>query len=181
MWDLKSSHTTDHLLSQFNQFWKKRTKNEGEVKSNRNVGWMIIRFLWPLFAYCFVMKLVQTVLMLSSPIVLDWLITFMSSDDPNWKGYFYAFLLFTISLSESMIEGQYLFGIGLLQMKVKTCFMSIVYKKALVLSNDGRKDFSTGQIINLMGVDVQVLTDYVNLCALQTVQSFSSLDSKLQE
>ena len=46
-------------------------------------------------------------------------------------------------------------------MKVKTCLMSTVYKKALVLSNDGRKDFSTGQIINMMSVDVQAIVDYI--------------------
>ena len=56
---------------------------------------------------------------------------------------------------------QYEFYLGVLQMKVKTCLMSTVYKKALVLSNDGRKDFSTGQIVNMMSVDVQALVDYI--------------------
>ena len=56
---------------------------------------------------------------------------------------------------------QYEFNLGVLQMKVKTCLMSTVYKKALVLSNDGRRDFSTGQIINMMSVDVQAIVDYI--------------------
>lgn len=167
MWALKPTYSTDYMLSQFNEYWEKRLKGEGTKKqSNRSVVWAIFFFLWPLFFYCFVMKLVQTVLMFSSPVVLDWLITFMSSNDPDWKGYFYAFLLFFISFSESMFDAQYMFSLGVLQMRFRTCLLSIVYKKALVLSNDGRKEFSTGQIVNMMGVDVQAIVDYINLGAL---------------
>ena len=86
----------------------------------------------------------------------------MSSDDPNWIGYFYSFLLFLISFLESTFESQYEFYLGVLQMKVKTCLISTVYKKALVLSTDGRKEFSTGQIVNLMSVDVQAIVDYIS-------------------
>ena len=151
------------MLSEFNKRWDKRPKYDETSKRQlrRNVAWVIFRTLWPLFAYCFFLKLVQTFLMFSSPIVLDWLITFMSSDDPNWKGYFYSFLLFLISLLDSLFDNQYEFNLGVLQMRVKTCLMSTVFKKALVLSNDGRKDFSTGQIINMMSVDVQSIVDYI--------------------
>ena len=108
MWNLKFIYTTDYLLSQFNQRWERRPKDDGTDRAQfkRNVAWVTFLVFWPLFTYCFVLKLVQTVLMFSSPIVLDWLITFMSSNDPNWKGYFYSFLLFLISFSESLLANQ---------------------------------------------------------------------------
>ena len=59
-------------------------------------------------------------------------------------------------------------------MKVKTCFMSTVYKKALFLSADGRKDFSTGQIINMMSVDVQAIVDYISM-SMAEKRKFSQL------
>ena len=165
VWNLKSIYKTDYVLAQFNERWEKRPKDADTRKARlkRNIAFVIFLFQWPLFAYCFLLKLIQTLLMFSSPVVLDWLIYFMSSDDPNWLGYFYSFLLFLISFFESMFESQYEFHLGVLQMKVKTCLMSTVYKKALVLSNDGRKEFATGQIVNMMSVDVQALVDYVSM------------------
>ena len=167
MWNLKTAYTTDYLLGQFNKPWQKRPKDDGTrtAQIKRNVAFVIFSVFWPLFAYCFVLKLIQTVLMFCSPTVLDWLITFMSSNDPNWKGYFYSFLLFLISFLESLFDNQHEYYLSVLQMKVKTCLISTVYKKALVLSNDGRKNFSTGQIVNMMSVDVQAIVDCIMMGA----------------
>lgn len=183
VWTLNSIYTTDYILAQFNKRWEKRPKDEPGrlVQLRRNVAFIIFLVLWPHFSLVFVLKTIQTCFMFLSPIVLDWLIFFMASNDPNWIGYLYASMLFLISFLESMFESQYEFNLGVLQMKVKTCLMSTVYKKALVLSTDGRKEFSTGQIsrsfdffvcskpnsifnpsVNMMSVDVQALVDYVN-------------------
>ena len=106
MWSLKYIYTTDYLLAQFNKRWEKRPKVGDKSQYKRNVAFVIFLVFWPLFTYCFVLKLIQTVLMFLSPIVLDWLIYFMSSDDPDWKGYFYSFLLFLISFTESILANQ---------------------------------------------------------------------------
>nr|XP_014338316.1 PREDICTED: multidrug resistance-associated protein 1 [Bos mutus] len=43
--------------------------------------------------------------------------------------------------------------------KIKTAVIGLIYKKALLLSNVSRKQFSTGEIINLMATDTQQLMD----------------------
>ncbi|KAG5215686.1 hypothetical protein JEQ12_001262 [Ovis aries] len=43
--------------------------------------------------------------------------------------------------------------------KIKTAVIGLIYKKALLLSNVSRKQFSTGEIINLMVTDAQQLMD----------------------
>ena len=169
MWSL-TSYSTDQILSQFNESWDMRPKDDGTrtVRIKRNVAFVIFRIFWPLLAFCFVLKIVQTILMFSSPIVLDWLITFMSSsNDPDWKGYLYSFLLFLISFMESVFDNQHEYYLHVLQMDVKTCLMSTVYKKALVLSNDGRRQFSTGQIVNMMSVDIKAIEDWIVNSRLQ--------------
>ena len=154
MWDLKLIGKTDFVLTIFNKFWnRKKYDKTVNAEVRRNVAIVLFFTFWTQFTYCFILKFVQTIFMFLSPVILDYLIFFMSSPtDPDWKGYFYSFLLFFISLLESIIESQYEFYLGVLSMKVRTCLMSIIYKKSLVLSNDGKKDFNTGEIINLMGV-----------------------------
>lgn len=165
MWNLKMIYKTDYILNIFNRFWsKKKYDKELNTEVRRNIAIVLFITYWKMFCYTFFLKLVQTVLMFLSPVVLDYLITFMATPtDPNWKGYFLSFLLFMISFFDSIFNNQYEFYLGVLMMKVRTCLMSTVYKKSLVLSNDGRKDFSTGQIINLMAVDVEAMVNYINM------------------
>ena len=167
MWTLDRIYTTDYVLTRFHEHWDRKPTNGDQLK--RDLTLVTFLTFWPFFVWIIVLKLIQIVLMFLSPTVLDWLIYFLSSDDPNWQGYFYALLLFLISLLDSLLANQYEYCLGVLQMKVKTCLTSIVYKKALVLSNDGRREsgFSTGQIINMMSVDVQIIVDYVNMVSFR--------------
>ena len=108
MWSLSPIYTTDYVLTQFNKHWDKRPKDDGSriARFRRNVAFVTFRVLWPLFGFCFILKIAQTILMFTSPIVLDWLIYFMSSDDPDWKGYVYSFLLVFISFMETLFDNQ---------------------------------------------------------------------------
>jgi hypothetical protein len=44
-------------------------------------------------------------------------------------------------------------------MRIRTCLVSAVYRKSLVLSNYSKKDTTTGEIVNLMAVDSQRFID----------------------
>jgi ATP-binding cassette subfamily C (CFTR/MRP) protein 1 len=44
-------------------------------------------------------------------------------------------------------------------MRIRTCLVSAVYRKSLVLSNYSKKDTTTGEIGNLMAVDSQRFID----------------------
>lgn len=46
----------------------------------------------------------------------------------------------------------FLWGTG---MRIRTCLVSAVYRKSLVMSNYAKKDTTTGEIVNLMAVDSQ--------------------------
>ena len=73
----------------------------------------------------------------------------------DWRGYFYAGLLFGITVFQSLISGQYyeiLYRVG---MRVRTVLISTIYRKSLRLANEAKKDTTTGEIVNLMSIDVQ--------------------------
>ena len=80
----------------------------------------------------------------------------------NWKGYFYGGVLFGITVFQSLLSGQYyelLFRVGL---KVRSVLISTIYRKSLRLANEAKKDTTTGEIVNLMSIDVQRFM--VSLC-----------------
>lgn len=53
-----------------------------------------------------------------------------------------------------MLLGQYFIKICSVGVKIKNSLCSVVYKKALCLSNAARKESTVGEIINLMSTDI---------------------------
>uniref|UniRef100_A0A452EJ78 Multidrug resistance-associated protein 1-like n=1 Tax=Capra hircus TaxID=9925 RepID=A0A452EJ78_CAPHI len=79
--------------------------------------------------------------------------------DFGWSGYGYALALFVVVFLQTLILQQYQRFKMLTSAKIKTAVIGLIYKKALLLSNVSRKQFSTGEIINLMVTDAQQLMD----------------------
>uniref|UniRef100_A0A671T8K5 ATP-binding cassette, sub-family C (CFTR/MRP), member 2 n=1 Tax=Sinocyclocheilus anshuiensis TaxID=1608454 RepID=A0A671T8K5_9TELE len=83
-----------------------------------------------------------------------------------WTGYLYAVLLLVVAFLQSVILQQYFQRCFILGMKVRTALMAAVYKKALVVSNDSRKESTAGEIVNLMSADAQRFNDVTNFIHL---------------
>ncbi|GFR29928.1 multidrug resistance-associated protein 1 [Trichonephila clavata] len=112
------------------------------------------------------LKLGASVITFVNPIILDELIAFVGSNDPYWKGFIFAAGMFLAALIESFLSGQYEYQIYVIAMRIRSCIISVVYKKALVLSNSARKNFTVGEVVNLMSVDTQRMMDYVQMVNL---------------
>lgn len=72
-----------------------------------------------------------------------------------WKGFFYTGLLLVISIVQLVIFSQYFHRMILVGIRIRTVLISAIYRKALQLSNDERKESDVGKIVNLMSVDAQ--------------------------
>ena len=95
------------------------------------------------------------------------------ASEPLWHGLFIALGFFVVNCLQSVLLNQYfhvMFSIG---MRVRSSLISAIYRKALSLSTDARRETTTGEIVNLMSVDAQRFVDlmpFVNLiwsCPLQ--------------
>ncbi|KAK0202906.1 P-loop containing nucleoside triphosphate hydrolase protein [Desarmillaria ectypa] len=116
------------------------------------------------------MKLVQDCLSFLQPQLLRWLLSYISicqsaryahdSTKPHpLEGFSIAALMFVASVTQTIILNQYFqiaFETG---MRVRSGIVSVIYAKALVLSNDERGRAS-GDIVNLMSVDATRLQDF---------------------
>ncbi|XP_067242984.1 canalicular multispecific organic anion transporter 1 isoform X1 [Chanodichthys erythropterus] len=127
-------------------------------------------------------KLIQDLLAFASPQLLKLMISFTQDKSSYvWTGYMYAVLLLVVAFFQSVILQQYFNRCFILGMKVRTAIMAAVYKKALVVSNDSRKESTAGEIVNLMSADAQRFNDVTNFihllwsCPLQIALSIAFL------
>lgn len=80
---------------------------------------------------------------------------------PLTKGFMIAGAMFVVSVTQTACLHQYFQRVFDMGMRIKSALTAVVYDKSLVLSNDTKQASNTGDIVNLMSVDVQRLQDLV--------------------
>ncbi|KAM7353891.1 multidrug-Resistance like Protein 1 isoform 2-T2 [Cochliomyia hominivorax] len=131
----------------------------------------IIKSFGGVFLFGSMMKLFTDILTFAQPQVLRLIISFVEdyakeNDEPEWKGIFYAVLLFVLAALQTIILGQYFHRMFTVGLRIRTALINAIYRKALVISNATRKESTVGEIVNLMAVDAQRfmdLTTYLNM------------------
>ncbi|KAK9234707.1 P-loop containing nucleoside triphosphate hydrolase protein [Lipomyces kononenkoae] len=116
-----------------------------------------------LVGVCF--KLTGDVLAFTQPNLLRRLLMFVNTynsdsvDTPLSGGIIIALGMFTCSFGQTMMQQQYMQRVFSTGMNIKSSLTSCIYRKSMFLSNDSRQSKSTGDIVNLMTVDVQRLQE----------------------
>ena len=81
-------------------------------------------------------------------------------DNPNmWLGYVLACSLFLLNFLQSIILQQYWIRCYQTGMEMKASVTNAIYRKALILSNRSRKEYTVGQIVNLVTTDASTFQD----------------------
>ncbi|XP_076867754.1 ATP-binding cassette sub-family C member 2 isoform X1 [Brachyhypopomus gauderio] len=164
---------------------KKKKDKKKDDDSNYPNSWLVPAvaktFQWILVESA-VFKLIHDLLAFASPQLLKVMISFTQDKSIyEWQGYLYAVLLLLVAILQSMFLQQYFHRCFVLGMKVRTGIMAAVYKKALVVSNDARKESTVGETVNLMSADAQRFNDVTNFihllwsCPLQIILSIAFL------
>lgn len=156
--DLKASNTS----SSFNYFWNKQ--------GTKSLAWAISQAFGAEFLLGGVFKSLSDILAFVQPQLLRYLIKFVvdysesvkeGNPLPLTKGLMIAGAMFVVSVGQTIFLHQYFQRAFDLGMHIKSSLTAIIYNKSLVLSNDTKQESSTGDIVNLMSVDVQRLQDLV--------------------
>ncbi|XP_068578796.1 ATP-binding cassette sub-family C member 2 [Cebidichthys violaceus] len=148
---------------------KKKNDKKKEEKDHPN-SWLISTiyktFKWVLIESAF-FKLLTDLLAFVSPQLLKVMVQFTQDKTRyTWEGYLYAVLLLVVTILQSLFLQQYFQRCFVLGMKVRTAITAAVYKKALVVSNDTRKESTVGETVNLMSADAQRFNDVTNFIHL---------------
>jgi len=146
MWQPIRSFLIEYNLSKFNKFYYKTSLKIEAVNINisnnailkkievkkRSSGilWPLLKTYWAFALMLFFFKLASSLLLFINPIVLDWLISFVSDPtEPNWRGFLYAGLIFFSSMAVSLVVSQSQYYTNLITLKMRACVVNTIYKK----------------------------------------------------
>ncbi|XP_074821495.1 ATP-binding cassette sub-family C member 6 isoform X2 [Natator depressus] len=126
----------------------------------------LLKAFWNMFGTYFLLGTLSLVIcdvfLFSVPKILSLFLEFITDREaPDWKGYFYATLLFLLACLQTLFEQRYMYMCLVLGMRLKTAVTGLVYRKVLVMSNAARRAATVGEIVNLVCVDVQRLMDLI--------------------
>ncbi|KAL8563678.1 hypothetical protein ACOMHN_035412 [Nucella lapillus] len=137
------------------QSTKKRFRNPPSL------FWVLFRVFYPEMGRAHVMRLVADVLQFVNPVLLSALITYIENKGEyyQWQGWILVVAFFVVNFLYSMFFNQNSYRSYNIAMKIKTALVAAIYNKALTMSNEAKKEFSGGSVVNLMAVDCQRIQD----------------------
>ncbi|PWN22966.1 hypothetical protein BCV69DRAFT_296932 [Microstroma glucosiphilum] len=173
LWSLPPGEDAENLGNRFDKYFKEKRSADGKPPF-----WTAVVYAYggP-FIFAGVLKAAQDVLSFLQPQLLRRFLQFVqtwdnarrtqdsqalgmnSQPEPATHGYFIVFGLFFVSAVQTAFLHQYFqlsFNTG---MRIRAGLVSAVYKKSLRLAPDERGARTTGEIVNLMSVDVTRLQD----------------------
>ncbi|XP_039574916.1 ATP-binding cassette sub-family C member 10 isoform X1 [Passer montanus] len=108
------------------------------------------------------LKLADSLLNFSGPLLLNLLVNFMESrQEPLSHGVLYALGLFAGSFLGSVLRSQSRYEMNKVALMVRAAVISAIYRKALRVSSTSLARFTLGEIVNFMSTDTNRL---VNFC-----------------
>ncbi|KAK3096100.1 hypothetical protein FSP39_023229 [Pinctada imbricata] len=121
------------------------------------------RTYWRQWLLSTILKVIDDFFTIGQPLLLKYLIAFIESketgESPLWTGYTLAALFFLFGIGSTVFFSQAAYHIIRLGLEMKTAIIGLIYKKALTMSNASKKNYSVGDIVNLMSVDCQRIQD----------------------
>ncbi|NWY45608.1 MRP1 protein, partial [Sylvia atricapilla] len=141
-------------------------ETEALLQSKHSQSGPLLRMFWSMFGTYFLLSTVCLVIcdvfLFSTPKVLSLFLKFIEDEAaPSWLGYLYAFSLFLLGCLQTLFEQRYMYMCLVLGLRLRTAVTGLVYRKILVMSNASREAATTGEIVNLVSVDVQKLMDLI--------------------
>ncbi|XP_036366499.1 multidrug resistance-associated protein 1-like [Octopus sinensis] len=105
------------------------------------------------------LKFIYDILLFVSPQVMSFLIAFIDSKEPSWKGYTIAVFLLAMNIIQTISLQHALYISTNLGLILKQAVTSTIFRKALTLKCSSLKATSVGETVNLMSVDCQRFQD----------------------
>ncbi|CAH8873037.1 unnamed protein product [Trichobilharzia szidati] len=90
-----------------------------------------------------------------TPLLLGMLLQFLSKPEaPLWQGYFIATSMLLMQIISVFLSQKGFYSCLSLGISVRSALTSAVYRKSLRLSSEARAEYTTGELVNLLSVDV---------------------------
>ncbi|VDL80145.1 unnamed protein product [Nippostrongylus brasiliensis] len=177
LWSLNERDRANNLIPEFYNNFKKQFQGQHDQKPKQSSSASsdahpsVLVPLFQTYKFTFIsgalLKFTFDLLQFVAPALLKYLISFIQNpNQPLWVGITIATGMFLVAVIQSMILHQYFHLMFRLGMNIRSVLTSAVYSKAMNLSNNARRNRTTGEIVNLMSVDIQRLQDMTTFVML---------------
>uniref|UniRef100_A0A8C2QL20 ATP-binding cassette sub-family C member 6 n=1 Tax=Cricetulus griseus TaxID=10029 RepID=A0A8C2QL20_CRIGR len=180
LWSLGRENSSEELISQLEREWRRNChsppgkehssvgapETEAFLQPERRQQGPLLRAIWHVFRFSFLLGTLSLVISdafrFAVPKLFSLFLEFMGDRDyPVWTGWLLAVLMFLSACLQTLFEQQHMYRVKVLQMRLRTAITGLIYRKVLVLSSSSRKSSAAGDVVNLVSVDVQRLTESV--------------------
>ena len=141
---------------------KGKNQEESKPLENRKMARIfpaLVKAFGPRFLAGSLLKLVHDLLIYIPPYILKRIIAFAKGEEEMWKGIVYACILLITATVQTIVLGRYFYDMYAVGIKIRSSVISSIYSKSLKVSPSGKKEATTGEVVNLMSVDVQRMVD----------------------
>nr|GME08172.1 ABC transporter C family member 12-like isoform X1 [Ipomoea batatas] len=152
VWILDTWDQTETLSRKFLMCWME--------ESQRSKPWLLRALnnsLGGRFWFGGLFKVASDLCQFVGPVLLNQLLQSLQQDDPAWVGYLYAFFIFLGVSLGVVCEAQYSQNCMRVGFRLRSTLVAAVYRKSVRLTHEGRKQFPSGKITNMITTDANGL------------------------
>ena len=152
---------TADIAARFSHIWRQQITS----RKPPSLVSAFYQLLGPSYIALGVLKFVSDLTVFIAPILLNDLVTFLTSQahdatpEPAWHGVLYATLLVLGVILSSILGTQYTWRSRRLSMRVRSAIVSVVYSKSCSVSGLAKRAFGSGRVTNVMSVDTERIMD----------------------
>ena len=161
LWTLNPSDRCRGVIPLWDANWDNQKKAKQPKRKPLSILNTLVSSFGGVFAASAILQLIYTIISFVSPQLVNFLIAFVESDEPMWRGYLYTITLIAVTMLNTIINSQYFFFQYSIGLKIRTALTSAIYRKSLRLSGASRKEMTVGETTNLMAIDTQKFMDVV--------------------
>ncbi|KAG8381911.1 hypothetical protein BUALT_Bualt05G0022000 [Buddleja alternifolia] len=154
VWKLDSWDQTETLSKKFQNIW--------EEEAQKSKPWLpraLYHSLRGRFWFAGFFKIGVDLSQLAGPVLLNHLLKSLEKGNPTWFGYIYALLIFVSVSVVVLCDAQYLQNVIRVGFRLRATLVAAIFRKSLRLTHEGRKQFPSGKITNMMTTDTNALED----------------------
>jgi ATP-binding cassette, subfamily C (CFTR/MRP), member 10 len=172
---LAGADRTAHIAQLFQRYWHEEClKHPSTVdQSRRSLIHVFNRLFGSVYYWLGALKFCSDMMAFAGPVLLERLVDFVEYRDTEaahgsshsggalWEGYMYAGGLIASTILSAIMSSQYSFYINIISMRLRAAVISAVYRKSLTVTPSSRREFTTGQITNIMSVDTDQIVNII--------------------
>jgi len=165
LYEARKEDESEYLGDKLEKEWKKELE-KSELRKNTkgkqgeytpSLTWAMIRTFGPFYAFLGIFTFVEEcVIRIFQPLFMGWMIEYFTpgSTMTKFEAYMHGTGVVAMAAVYTFTHHPYFFGVMHTGMKIRIASCSLLYRKALKLSNSALGKTTVGQMVNLLSNDV---------------------------